>query len=606
MPIGSPIDSGKKGVKPETIVGIFTGNPANSVIAILGVLKAGGAYAPLNPNDPPKRLHSHLRNAQIRHLIVDSQSSLDLEIANGHIFNLDRDLGSTDPLPLESLGVEIHLKNLAYVIHTSGSTGEPKSVAMGHESFSNLISWHTRTLGGENLRTLLFTPFSFDASNQELFSTICVGGILYLIDDSIRHDPFELLSFIQEKRIGRILLFFAPLQNFIIAANEQELSFPHLCDIITAGEPIKITSQLLHFFLRNNTCRFVNMYGLSETHTVTCFLFPHNPETWPGNAPIGFPISRSNVNLLDDKYELAEKGESGEIYVSGVCLARGYLNRPDLTAEKYLPCPYGDTPGDRTCRTGDVGKRLSDGTLECLGRRDHQVKIRGYRVELSEVEAIMARHPCVNKTIVVARTRGGNESLDSQNRGEDPVHSQAVSLHLVAYVVVSLQQEVSIPELRAYLQEHLPQYMIPSSFVFLEKFPLSKNGKVDRNLLPVPKMGEAYHEVQEGVPRNPIEQVLLGLWENFLELENLGIHDHFFGLGGDSLAATRLISEIRKLFQCELGVQSLFENPTVEEFEKKLAAILGDDQKILNTAELILRIAELSEEEVDQKILHQN
>lgn len=588
------------GVRPETIVGIYLEDPIHSVLGILGVLKAGGAYTPLNIDDPRSRIFTNLENAQVQHIIVDSYSSADFKFLDGQIIDLDKDIWQMNLVPKENLGVDIHHKNLAYVIHTSGTTGKPKSVAMSHDAFSNLISWHTKSLGGDNVRTLLYTPFSFDASNQELFSTICAGGILYLIDNAIRHDPFQLIPFIQEKKIGRILLFFAPLQSFMVIANAQELVFNHLREIITAGEPIKMTSQLLKFFQRNHTCRFVNMYGLSETHTVTCFIFPSNPHSWPTTASIGFPISHTKTVLLNEENKDLETEQSGEIYVSGISLARGYLNRPDLTAEKYLPFPFGRLMGERMCRTGDLGKRLPDGSLECLGRRDHQVKIRGYRVELNEVESVLTRHTSVNEAVVIARGQGFNQNIPSQISGED-----ASSPHLIAYLVVHPQREVTIQTLRTHLQEHLPPYMIPSIFVFLEKLPLSTNGKVARNLLPNPIDRDIADKQENDGPRNPVEEVVLGLWTNGLGLENFGIHTNFFELGGESLAATRLISEIRKLFQCELGVRTLFENPTVAKFAQELAKVSMGEQYIHDTAKLILQVAELSEEEVNNSIISQ-
>ena len=593
----------KEGVRPETIVGIYVGNPANSVIGILGVLKAGGAYTPLNRDDPPNRTTARLRNAQVQHIILDSHSSSDFEWPDSQTIDLDKDIRQTDSVLQECLRVEIHPKNLAYVIHTSGSTGEPKGVAMSHDAFANLIAWHTKALGGDNVRTLLFTSFSFDASNQELFSTICAGGMLYLIDDTIRHDPFNLISFIQEKRIGRLLLFFAPLQNFMAIANDQELLFDHLQDIITAGEPIKITSQILNFFSRNNTCRFINMYGLTETHTVTCFLFPASPQCWSTHTSIGSPISQTKIHLMDEQQERLGTDECGEIYVSGVSLARGYLNRPDLTAEKYLPLPFGDVPGERVCRTGDLGRRSPDGSLECLGRRDSQVKIRGYRVEVSEVEAAITRHASVREAVVIARTEEPRKNNHAQARGRDPNHANVRTSRLVAYLVIDPHQNLTIKTLRTYLSERLPQYMIPSLFVFMDKLPLSRNGKVDRNLLPSPKAKESSPEQDRDVPRNPLEEVMLGLWGNVLDYENVDIHTNFFECGGDSLAATRLISEIRKLFLCELGVRSLFEHPTVGEFAQELAGRSADHQNIHETAKLILEVAELSEEEVDESLL---
>ncbi|MGB0909137.1 MAG: non-ribosomal peptide synthetase [Nitrospirales bacterium] len=592
------------GVRPETIVGIYVGHPTNSVIGILGVLKAGGVYTPLNINDPRNRIIAHLRHAKVQHVILDSHSSTNCDWTGSHTINLDQDIQQTDQVPQEGVNVGIHPKNLAYVIHTSGTSGEPKGVAMAHDAFANLISWHTKTLNGDNVKTLLFTSFSFDASNQELFSTICVGGTLYLIDDTIRHDPFQLISFIQENTIGRMLLFFAPLQNFMAIANDQELVFDHLRDIITAGEPIKMTSQVINFFQRNDTCRFINMYGLTETHTVTCFIFPSNPHSWSTHASIGLPISQTKISLMDEQLERLGAKECGEIYVSGLSLARGYLHRPDLTAEKYIPFPYGDVPGERACRTGDLGKTLPDGSLECLGRCDHQVKIRGYRVELSEIEAALTRHASVREAVVISQTDEPLKKINSSVSGEDSDNSRPIISHLVAYLVINPHQVVTIQTLRAYLNEHLPHYMIPSFFVFMKKIPLSRNGKVDRQLLPIPNLQDEAVESVCDAPRNPVEEVMLGLWKNVLNHENVGIHSNFFEWGGDSLAATRLISEFRKLFQYELGVRSLFEYPTVAEFSQKLGKLTAGHQNIHATARLILMVAELSEEEVDEKFLH--
>ena len=592
----------QKGVRPETIVGIYVGDPANSVIGILGVLKAGGAYSPLNITDPCIRIHTHLQNAHIQHVILDRYSPTDFGWDDHLTFNLDEDILQTDPAPQDKLIVKLHPKNLAYVIHTSGTTGEPKGVAMSHDAFSNLISWHTQTLGGDNVRTLLFTSFSFDASNQELFSTLCAGGILHLIDDTIRHDPFELISYVQEHRIGRLLLFFAPLQHFLAIANDQELVLSDLQEIITAGEPIKLIAQIHNFFLRNHACRFINMYGLTETHTVTCFFFPANPHSWTPHASIGPPISHTHIHLMDERQQLVEAEECGEIYVSGVSLARGYVNRPDLTAERYLPFPYGDVPGIRICRTGDLGQRLPDGSLECLGRRDHQVKIRGYRVELSEVEAAITRHTSVREAVVIAQTDKPQTPDPTRVSGRTLSNSNDGTLHLVAYLVILPQQNVTSQTIRAHLSEQLPSYMIPSFFVFLEKLPLSRNGKVDRNLLPSLKTQELLMDQHLDLPRNPLEQVMLGLWAHVLDYENVGIHTNFFDHGGDSLAATRLISEIRKLFLCDLGVRSLFEHPTVAEFAGELERCSADHSNIHETAKLILEIADLSEAEVDEKL----
>ena len=354
-----------KRIGPETVVGIYVKNPAKTVIALLAVFKAGGAYAPLNMNDPSPRINSILHISKIQYVIVEGEVAPDLEFDQRTIINLDTIFYQVGRGYNGNLDVDINPQNIAYVIHTSGTTGEPKGVAMSHEAFHNLIFWHAKTFGGDNLRTLLFTSFSFDASNQELFSTICVGGVLYLTDDIIRKDPFALANFLQEHSIQRMLMFYAPLQHLIDAANRQNLAFD-LCEVITAGEPIKITAQLLTFFSRHKGCRFFNMYGLTETHTVTGFEFPQNPNSWPTDAPIGCPIDHTHIHLFDEQNEIVNIGECGELGISGISLARGYFMRPDLTAERFLSNPVGDRPGDRIYLTGDIGRELSDGSFVCF------------------------------------------------------------------------------------------------------------------------------------------------------------------------------------------------------------------------------------------------
>ena len=592
-----------KGIGPESIVAIYVTDPIKAVIGILGILKAGGAYAPLSREDPANRINFILGDSKIQFVVVDNASPGDFEFANSNIIDLDDNQRSINSCSTQNLNFEIYQKNLAYVIHTSGTTAVPKGVAMSHDAFFNLISWHTKKLGGENLKTLLFTSLNFDASNQEIFSTLCIGGILYLIDDTVRKDPFELASFIKEKFIQRILLFYAPLQNFMIAANDQELVFS-LCDIITAGEPIKITSQLIKFFGRNRDCRFFNMYGLTETHTVTSYQFPLNPKSWTTSAPIGSSIPNTHMTLFELEKSFERNTNSGEIFVSGVCLARGYSNHPELTADKFLPNPFGDVPGERMYRTGDLGRKLADGSYECLGRKDQQVKIRGYRVELGEVEAALLRHVNINEVAVIAKRGRSGKEPESAEGEEETRFSNSVTQYLIAYVVVDTKEEITTKKLRGYLKDIIPDYMIPGHYVFLEKLPLSENGKIDRNLLPDRHDEINYHDRQIDAPRTPLEEVLVELWEETLHHDHVGIQENFFELGGDSMVATRLVAEIRDLFQYELSLQILFENPTVFQLAKTLMQHSRECPDIQESAKLILRVAEMSEDEVDAMMTH--
>ena len=533
------------GVGLDVPVGLCLERSLELVVGLLGILKAGGAYVPLDPAYPKERLSLMLENSQAPVLITQEKLMPGLPVNRSHVVCIDH------PLPTASMEqnpvAKANPESLAYVIYTSGSTGKPKGVAMGHRPLVNLIWWQLKnsTLGKGD-KTLQFASPSFDVSFQEIFSTWCSGGTLMLIDEELRHDPPKLLNFIQERQIKRIFLPFIALHQLAESVNEKDSVPDSLREVITAGEQLRITGKISSLFERLGSCTLHNHYGPSESHVVTAFTLVGKPVDWPSLPPIGRPIANTQIHLLDEKLKPVSQGEPGEVYIGGVCLARGYLHQPQLTAERFIQNPFATETGARLYKTGDLAKYLPDGNIEFLGRIDHQVKIRGYRIELSEIETVLGRYEGVRECAVTAR-----EDVPGQKR-------------LVAYVVNQPDQKVTVGDLRRFLLEKLPDYMVPSAFVFLEALPLTPSGKVNRLNLPAPDQSRPDLEGQYVAPRSAIEESVAAIWCEVLNLKRAGVRDNFFELGGHSLLVAQVVSRIREKFKVELPFFSLFDAPTVE------------------------------------------
>ncbi len=537
------------GVGPEVPVGICAERSLEMVVGLLGILKAGGAYAPLDPDYPAERLAFMLEDSQAPVLLTQQAVLERLPADNAQVIRLDADWERIERQPQDNPPAQANAENLAYVIYTSGSTGRPKGVAMRHGALSNLIRWQIDDASGcLPACTLQFTSLSFDVSFQEVFSTWCAGGTLVMIDEQRRRDSRALLQYIREQRIERLFLPFVALQHLALCSTEQEGEASPLSHIITAGEQLHATSELREFLQQNPDCRLHNHYGPTESHVATSFTLPLRSETWDEFPSIGRPLANAQTYVLDRDREPAPVGVSGDLYLGGECLARGYLNRPQLTAEKFVPNPFSETPGSRLYKTGDLCRWRPDGNLEFLGRSDHQVKIRGHRIELGEIESALLTHDAIREAAVLAR-----EDQPGEKR-------------LAAYVAIAADRAVSPTELREHLQAGLPRYMLPSAFVFLESLPLTPNGKLDRRSLPATD-GNPDLDDQFVPPRNPVEEQLCAIWQEVLHLERVGVQDNFFHLGGHSLLATQVISRVRGEFQVELPVAALFTGPTVAELE---------------------------------------
>ncbi|HYN83948.1 MAG TPA: amino acid adenylation domain-containing protein, partial [Pyrinomonadaceae bacterium] len=546
----------REGLSADGVVGICLERSTDLMVAVLGVLKAGGAYLPLDPEYPRERLRLMLEDSRARMLLTRARLAHVFDGLDARPIALDDEREAIERERGEDESARVHPDNLAYVIYTSGSTGRPKGVAMPHRALVNIVQWQlARSSSSPPPRTLQFTSLSFDVSLQEIFSTWCAGACLVLVGEEERRDSKALLGVLAGERIERLFLPFVALHYLAEAAEGAGVRPASLREVITAGEQLKTTPHLRRLFESLPGCTLDNQYGPSEAHVVSAFMLPESASEWTALPPVGRPVANAQLYVLDSSMQPVPVGVAGELYIGGDCLARGYLGRAGATAEKFVPHPFGARGGERLYRTGDLARYQADGNVEFLGRADHQVKVRGFRIELGEIEAALQRHEGVSEAVVVAHAGAGRES------------------RLVAYVQAEqtagangdgAASALDAGALRAFLRESLPDYMIPSAFVFLAEFPLTPSGKVDRKALPAPD--DAGREADAGhvAPRTPTEELLAVLWADVLGVGRVGVRDNFFESGGHSLLATQLMSRVRETFGVEVALRRLFEEPTVE------------------------------------------
>ncbi len=544
-------DLRSRGVGPDRLVGVSLERSLEMVVAVLAVLKAGGAYVPFDPSYPKERLDFMMQDSGISTFLVQ-EDLLDRIPSKGcELIHLNKDQPAhEDPAnPAKVASSE----NLAYVLYTSGSTGLPKGVAMTHGPLCNLISWQISTSScSEGSRTLQYASLGFDVSFQEIFSTWCSGGTLVLVSAAVQRDPILLLEYLNSESVERLFLPFVGLQLLAETADELELIPRNLREVITAGEQLRITTQVVRLFQKCEGCKLENQYGPTESHVVTAFTLTGPPDSWPPMPPIGRPIPNVHIFILDESLHPVPPGSIGQIYIGGSCLARGYHNRKELTEERFIANPMGGGGCTRLYKTGDLGTFNENRQIEFFGRIDHQVKIHGIRVETGEIEIALLRHPDVADAVVVAR--------------ED---DQKLKV-LVAYVVPVAERCPSMHELRQFLGNTLPEHMVPSAFVALPKFPLTPSGKLDRSALPSPSVTGLPSRRKFVAERNPLELQLTKLWERILGVSPIGIKESFFELGGSSLLAARLVVEIRKTTGETIPLEAIFGAPTIE----KLAELI--------------------------------
>jgi amino acid adenylation domain-containing protein len=573
------------GVEPDTLVGICLERSLEMVIAVLGILKAGGAYVPLDPSYPASRLAYMLTDAGVNILLTQEHLLSQIDPSDLLAVCLDKDwpeLSTENPI------TQTQPDNLAYLIYTSGSTGQPKGVALEHRSLVNLIQWQRQSSPKPDAKTLQFAPLSFDVSFQEIACTLCAGGTLVLIDEEQRRDFSLLWQLIEEEKIERIFLAFVALQQLAEVAQSKEILPQNLQEIITAGEQLQMTPAITSLLERLPHCILQNQYGPSESHVVTAFTLNHQNAQDSLLPPIGKPIANTTIYILDPSLQPVAIGVPGELHIGGVQLARGYHNQPELTQAKFIPHPDfclggGDGKGRdatwRVCtklyRTGDLAKYRADGNIEFLGRIDNQVKIRGYRVELGEIESLLLQHPQIQEAVVTISSSPENKKL-------------------IAYLVPS-DPDLQTSSIKVYLQEKLPAFMVPATYVILDALPLTPSGKIDRRSLPKPDLSVTHERI---APRNSTEQEVADIWADVLGLPKVGIYDNFFDLGGHSLLATQVMTRVKANFRVEIPLRILFESPTVADLAEFIVnrQLEQVDEQLLEF--LLTEVDDLSDEEV--------
>jgi len=546
------------GAVPGAPVGLCMERSLEMCAGVLGILKAGCACLPLDPAYPPARLAQMLADAQSPILLTRQSLVGRLPKDSGHVICVD----TARPMNAESPAAEPQggatPETAAYVLYTSGSTGRPKGVVMDHGALVNLITWQMLASTPGAARTLQFASLSFDVSFQEIFSTWHSGGALVLIEEEVRRDGAALLHYLVDEKIERL---FVPLVTLQQLAEAYERGGPPpacLGDVITAGEALRITPQIVELFKALPQCALHNHYGPTESHVATGHKLEGAPDEWPAMPPIGRPIANTRLLILDDNRQPVPIGVPGELYIGGVGLAQGYLNDPDLTAERFIEIDRSLIPNSQSTRfymTGDLARHLADGNVEFLCRLDDQVKIRGFRVEPGEIEAVLGEHPDVRQAAVSV--------LD---------HSSS-RRRLVAYIVPPVSDSGS---LRRFLAARLPEYMLPAAFVGLEALPLTASGKVDRSALPAPAPDPGKPDAI-AAPRTAIEEELTRIWAEVLGRDSLGIRDDFFELGGHSLLATQIVARLRDVFRVDLPLRSLFETPTIASMADRIQTDLQSE-----------------------------
>ncbi|MBD2344921.1 amino acid adenylation domain-containing protein [Anabaena subtropica FACHB-260] len=531
------------GVKPEVLVGICVERSLDMVVGILAILKAGGAYIPLDPNYPEERLAFILSDSQLPILLTQQHLKQKLPQHETQIVCLDTNQALISQQSQDNPIVSLAAENVAYVIYTSGSTGQPKGVFGLHKGAINRFQWMWQNYPfGEQEICCQKTSLNFVDSVWEIFGPLLQGVTLVIIPNRVVKDPQQFIAVLAENNITRLVVVPSLLAVMLSTANLLQLQLPKLKLWISSGEAL--SHELLGQFRQSlPDSTLLNLYGSSEVSAdVTCYsITPQTPLS--ASVLIGRPIANTQIYILDTNKQPVPVGLPGEIYVGGEQLARGYLNLPQLTAEKFLSNPFSNKPTSRLYKTGDLARYLPTGEIEYIGRIDHQVKIRGFRVETGEIEAKITQYPDVQEAVVVLREDvSGNKQL-------------------VAYVVS--EQELKISELRNFLQEKIPDYMIPAAFVSMKALPLTPNGKVDRRSLPIPDNLRPQLETTYIKPQNDLEASIAMVWQKALKIEKVGINDNFFELGGHSLLVVQVHSQLREILQKDLLILDLFRYPTI-------------------------------------------
>ncbi len=584
----------KQGVKSESIVGVYLERSLETVVAILGVMKAGGAYLPLDPNYPAERLQHMTQDAAVSVLITqENLKSKTADFTSQTIICLDADLSAINRESIQNPKSDVTPDNLVYITFTSGSTGKSKGAMITHRNVVNIHAAWEKAYGLSSLKNhLQMASFSFDVFTGDIIRALGSGAALVLCPSELLLEPERLEQLMRREKIEAaefVPAVIRPLLEFLEKSGNQ-LDFLKL---LVVGADIW---QMEEYRRLKNVCgdqtRVISSYGVTEAAIdSTYFEMTAENRDGEGIVPIGRPFANTQIYLLDANQSLVPIGVPGELYLGGNGVARGYLNRPDLTKEKFVEwtAPAESESGEaaanrlRLYRTGDVARYRRDGTIEILGRADYQVKLRGYRIELGEIEAVLSRHADVNECVVVLR-----EDVPGDKR-------------LVAYLTMKTG-EINSAELRAFVKSFLPEYMSPSAFVLMKEWKLTPNGKIDRRQLTAPDEAFAGTETEFVAPRTSVEEKIADIWANLLRVEQIGINDNFFDLGGHSLLAAQVVSRIRDAFGENIQLRMLFETPTVAGLAEQIGSannLAGSEDVIGN---LSAQIDRMNDEETDEEM----
>ncbi len=570
----------KLNVVPETLVGIYMERSLDMIVGLLAILKARGAYLPLDHTYPAERIAFMLEDAQVPVVLTQDRLVKDIPANKSKLVSVDTDWNIISAESEENARSGITPDNLSYVIYTSGSTGKPKGVMVCHRNVVNFFTGMDERIPHDPPGVwLAVTSLSFDISVLELFWTLARGFKLILYADKTRDQALiERLSPRANKEIEFSELanpnkgaedYSIPAQinrhnvthfqctpsmaSMLLMDDETRAALRTIQTFIVGGEalPVALAMHLKQIVSGN----VINMYGPTET-TIWSSTYTVNGEE--NTIPIGQPIANTEIYILDSNLQPVPVGVAGELFIGGDGVVRGYLKRPDLTAERFIKHPFNDKPGTRLYRTGDLAGYRSDGNIEFLGRIDHQVKIRGHRIELGEIETLLEQHPAVREAVVVAREETPNDK------------------RLVAYMIPNQNQKVSSSELRDYMKQKLPEFMIPSRVVPLDAFPLTPNRKIDRKALPTPGQVQIESEIAYVPPKNELEQTIADIWQGLLNVPKVGINDNFFDLGGHSVLILQTLHRLREVINRELSIVDMFRFPTIQTLTEYLSQGSGN------------------------------
>jgi amino acid adenylation domain-containing protein len=558
------------GVGTEAKVGVLLERSPRLVAALLGTLKAGGVYVPLDPQYPQERLGFMMEDAGVSVLITQAGLHEKLPPHQARIVDLETSCAGIEQESVENLNLRIDPGQAAYIIFTSGSTGRPKGVMVEHRQLLNTLqAGHAALNFTPDDCMPCLAPFSFDISLFELLIPLVTGGRCLLASGREMLDASAASKVLKEATvIHAVPSLMRRLMSFAVdnrAGNDARLR-----QLLVGGDavPPELIEEMHQAI---PSAQVTVLYGPTEA-TMICAGSTVAREQKLSHQLVGRPLSNTIIRLLDGQGNLVPVGIDGELCIGGASVARGYLNRLELTAQKFAPDPFSKNAGARLYRTGDLGRYLPDGTIIFTGRSDEQVKVRGFRIELGEIEAALQEHEGIHECIAVAR-----EDTPGDKR-------------LIAYLVAETPEGMTLntSELRSFLKERVPEYMLPSAFVFLVQLPLTPNGKVDKKALPAPDIERPELETAFVAPETPTEQRLAEIWTGLLGIDRAGLYDNYFELGGDSLLATQLASQIRKVFEVELPLADLFQHPTLAE----LSAIIEEA--------VMTQMETMSDEEAEQ------